>query len=293
MKLMVIFLSFDMIIWPVQSPLIAYNQRSSLPPVHKPYSLTSGAIKHILEGHESEGVTMLHIAKLHEYLARPMMILKSESTNPNNRGYPLFVTDEFISINVREGGSYKTISTPLVIALRPTEDGNEVVTVFPWKPYLQGGRSIVDAIQDGYLLAYNKKKTEALVPSTNRLRVEDLIQKASDKTRIIKLDALVKSENEGLLKVSNAVKEDQRQAVKTALEHNEYPSDEVLRQFAGDPDVDWEMRFRRIIRQDPKITEMFNETYDDLTEKDDGKAPDTDTVENAFTKDAEPNWEYL
>ena len=116
--------------------------------------------------------------------------------------------------------------------------------------------------------AYNKKKTEALVPSANRLRVGDPIHKTSDESRIIKLDALVKSENEGLLKVSNAVKEEQRQAVKEALEHNEYPSDEVLRQFEGDPDVDWEMQFRRIICQDSQLMQTFSDAlHDKLAEE--------------------------
>ena len=83
-----------------------------------------------------------------------------------------------------------------------------------------------------------------------------------------KHNTLVKSENEGLLKVSNAVKEEQRQAVKIALEHNEYPSDEVLRQFEGDPDVDWEIQFMRIICQDSQLMQTFSDAlHDNLAEE--------------------------
>jgi hypothetical protein len=70
-----------------------------------------------------------------------------------------------------------------------------------------------------------------------------------------------------LFKVSNAIKEEQRQAVKDALLNHEYPSDSVLRQFAGDSDIDWEIQFRRIFSQDRQLVETFRDAYDQFIEE--------------------------
>jgi hypothetical protein len=251
-----------------------------------PVYIAPYAIDHIYNRHGDEGITTEDIKWIAKQIEKPVMLLKSASPNPKDRGGLLVVTDRHVDLRVNEGTGVKTISTPLVITLRPTEDGNEVTTMFPWKPYMQGGMSIEDSIKAGNLLAYDKNKVGASTLSLLQLREGERGQEAPNASKILDISELVKGESEVEFKVSPGEEEDQRQAVKDALKNHEYPADEVLREYADDPDVDWEMRFRRIIRQDPKITEIFDETYDSLVDENDGKAPAIDVVVKAFTKDA-------
>ncbi|ADY13691.1 hypothetical protein [Sphaerochaeta globosa] len=55
--------------------------------------------------------------------------------------------------------------------------------------------------------------------------------------------------------------------VKQMLANNEYPSDSDLQQHAGDPDVDWEIQFRRIMTQDIDVFHAFEKALDKATDK--------------------------
>ena len=54
------------------------------------------------------------------------------------------------------------------------------------------------------------------------------------------------------------------QGLKEQLRNGEYPADRDLERYKGDPDVDWEIQFRKISYQDPAIIEMVSDAYDRL-----------------------------
>nr|WP_321298322.1 hypothetical protein [uncultured Sphaerochaeta sp.] len=80
-----------------------------------------------------------------------------------------------------------------------------------------------------------------------------------------------------LAKISSAVSLDQ---IKSQLANNEYPADRDLMQHAGDPDVDWEIQFRRIMLQDPDVFKAFNKALDTAM----GDAGDTEVTAEQVLK---------
>ncbi|NLF35441.1 MAG: hypothetical protein GX585_05690, partial [Clostridiales bacterium] len=52
--------------------------------------------------------------------------------------------------------------------------------------------------------------------------------------------------------------------VKTMLRNGGYPSDRDLELHKGDPAVDWEIQFRRVLNQDATLVELFQDAYDKL-----------------------------
>lgn len=140
-------------------------------------------------------------------------------------------------------------------------------------------QSIVDAIKDllGYvnreldektrkafddLLGTGLKKEDnpRRTPVAKRKELQVALDETSDTDVVAeKVSTIANKEYTQLtlFKVSNAVKQEQKATVSDALKNHEYPSDEVLEQFKGDPDIDWEIQFRRIMIQDPDIYKLF------------------------------------
>lgn len=155
-------------------------------------------VKHILGRHinEQENIDISEVQRIEDYIRNPIAVVQATGQTSDSI---LFVTDIMRSFKwKRTDGSFKNIRTPLVIAVKEIEAGNNqkkasVASMFPFKPWLQGNREIMDyMVQPGMLYAVDKKRIGKLTSSTDLWSAVDILTDSNK--NIIDLSQEVKKE---------------------------------------------------------------------------------------------------
>lgn len=156
-------------------------------------------ISHIVNEHTIDGVKDSHISDIARQLADPVMIVESDSTIDNHKGWPLFVTD--IMVDTPYNGKQL-----LVIPMRTVDGrGNIVRSMYPWKSDKHRGRTLDQFIMEGNLIGINPKKLESLPDRYIKHRDISEWQNATPTRKIVDLaDAVkVKEVKEFLASIKN------------------------------------------------------------------------------------------
>jgi len=236
-----------------------------------PINITLEAIHHIVTDHYTDGVKQDHIDQIPRQLADPVMIVESDSTIDNHKGWPIFVTDIMVDT------PYEGKQLLVIPVRRFDKTGNNIRTMYPWLPSKHGGLTLDEYMERNTLIAVNTKKIEQLASGYIRHRDIGDLQQATPYRIILDLSTTVNQNEveEFLGSLETAPKEPDQtlasieyrvglQGLKEQLRNGEYPADRDLERFKGDPDVDWEIQFRKISYQDPAIIEMVSDAYDRL-----------------------------
>lgn len=232
-----------------------------------------GLIEHVKSKHSTPGfdfITDADILKMVETIIDPVAIVKSPSTDKVNAGSILFVTDSKASTAYGE----KVIVFPLrkgeITEGKTVTEYSFIPSLYPWKE-ADGALPLNRYIYTDNLLAINVDKASELGINERGLTFDDFQSlqrrmKDSDRARNLVDLGTKKMLDEAAETKARFIPEKKPHAsietrlsldnTKEMLARGEYPHDADLDIHAGDPDIDWEIQFRKISMQDKQLMDI-------------------------------------
>jgi hypothetical protein len=231
-------------------------------------------IEHATRRHSEQGLTKEKIREALSEIDNPVAILSSARIEKRTkRRVPGRVILTSVTVPYKGNRSGKAY---LMIGVENQDiGGGRIVTmaktVMPWIDDMQEGVSIEGLPASQRVLAINKKRWSQI---TGNLKSGGPEFRSPSGNSVVEIQSGVnENQTHASIEFSKSLYD-----VKDDLKNGIYVKNRDLNIHAGDPEIDWEIQFRKIWDSDPEITDQLRDAYNQLqSELEEGEIADENT----------------